>query len=395
MQSPIGYFLGGIKKVSYLLDVITTCLYAMASYEEQIKAIEEEIRKTPYNKATQHHIGRLKAKIARLKEEAEKRAQASGGPKAGYSIKKGGDATVVLVGFPSVGKSTLLNQLTNAESEVGSYDFTTLKVIPGMMEHKGAMIQVLDVPGIVHGAASGKGRGREVIGVMRSADLVLFVIDVFNLKQYDVLKTELYNAGLRLDTRPKDIKIKKKARGGLTISSTVELKAIDEKTVKAILHEYRIHNADVVFREDATPDDFLDVITGNRIYVPSVIALNKVDLVKEDYLAQVKEQLPPEFIPISAHRGTNLERLKEVIFEKLDFIRVYMKPQGEKADLEEPMVVMRGSTVGDICDRLHRDFRRNFRYARVWGDSVKFAGQRAGMGHVLMDGDIVSIVIKK
>jgi small GTP-binding protein len=367
----------------------------MASYEEQIKAIEEEIRKTPYNKATQHHIGRLKAKIARLKEEAEKRAQASGGPKAGYSIKKGGDATVVLVGFPSVGKSTLLNQLTNAESEVGSYDFTTLKVIPGMMEHKGAMIQVLDVPGIVHGAASGKGRGREVIGVMRSADLVLFVIDVFNLKQYDVLKTELYNAGLRLDTRPKDIKIKKKARGGLTISSTVELKAIDEKTVKAILHEYRIHNADVVFREDATPDDFLDVITGNRIYVPSVIALNKVDLVKEDYLAQVKEQLPPEFIPISAHRGTNLERLKEVIFEKLDFIRVYMKPQGEKADLEEPMVVMRGSTVGDICDRLHRDFRRNFRYARVWGDSVKFAGQRAGMGHVLMDGDIVSIVIKK
>jgi len=387
--------LGGIKKVSYLLDVITTCLYAMASYEEQIKAIEEEIRKTPYNKATQHHIGRLKAKIARLKEEAEKRAQASGGPKAGYSIKKGGDATVVLVGFPSVGKSTLLNQLTNAESEVGSYDFTTLKVIPGMMEHKGAMIQVLDVPGIVHGAASGKGRGREVIGVMRSADLVLFVIDVFNLKQYDVLKTELYNAGLRLDTRPKDIKIKKKARGGLTISSTVELKAIDEKTVKAILHEYRIHNADVVFREDATPDDFLDVITGNRIYVPSVIALNKVDLVKEDYLAQVKEQLPPEFIPISAHRGTNLERLKEVIFEKLDFIRVYMKPQGEKADLEEPMVVMRGSTVGDICDRLHRDFRRNFRYARVWGDSVKFAGQRAGMGHVLMDGDIVSIVIKK
>jgi hypothetical protein len=366
----------------------------MPSYEEQIRTIEEEIRKTPYNKATQHHIGRLKAKMARLKEEAERRAQASGGPKAGYSVKKGGDATVVLVGFPSVGKSTLLNQITSAESEVGAYDFTTLKVIPGMMEYQGARIQVLDVPGIVHGAASGKGRGREVIGVMRSADLVLFVIDVFNLKQYDILKNELYNAGLRLDTRPRDIKIKKKPRGGLTISSTVELKNIDEKTVKAILAEYRLHNADVIFREDATADEFLDILTGNRVYVPSVVALNKVDLVKEDYLAEVRKEIP-EFIPISAETGTNLEKLTKAIYRKLDFIRVYMKPQGEKADLEEPMVVMRGSTVGDICDRLHRDFRRNFRYARVWGKSAKFAGQRAGLAHVLSDRDIVSIVIRK
>jgi len=328
----------------------------MPSFEEQIRAIEEEIRRTPYNKATQHHIGRLKAKIARLKEEAEKRAQASGGARPGYSIRKGGDATVVLVGFPSVGKSTLLNQLTNAESEVGSYDFTTLRVVPGMMEYEGARIQVLDVPGIVHGAASGRGRGREVIGVMRSADLVLFVIDVFNLEQYRVLAGELYNAGMRLDARPRDVKIKRKARGGLTISSTVELRKIDEKTVKAILAEYRLHNADVIFREDATPDEFLDVLTGNRVYVPSVVALNKVDLVKEDYLAEVRKEIP-EFIPISAEEGTNLEELRRAIYRKLDFIRVYMKPQGEKADLEEPMVVMRGSTIADICDRLHRDFR--------------------------------------
>jgi len=119
----------------------------MASIEEKIRELQEEIRRTKYNKATQHHIGRLKAKIARLREEAEARSRAKSGGGSGYAVRKSGDATVVLVGFPSVGKSTILNKLTNASSEVGAYDFTTLDVVPGVMEHRGASIQILDVPG--------------------------------------------------------------------------------------------------------------------------------------------------------------------------------------------------------------------------------------------------------
>ncbi|MFI5384009.1 MAG: GTPase, partial [Methanosarcina thermophila] len=99
----------------------------MSSIQEQIREIEDEIRRTQYNKATSHHIGRLKAKIARLRDEAEKRASAKGGGD-GYSIRKSGDGTVTLVGFPSVGKSTLLNKLTGARSAVGAYEFTTLTV---------------------------------------------------------------------------------------------------------------------------------------------------------------------------------------------------------------------------------------------------------------------------
>jgi len=75
------------------------------SLDEEITAIEDEIRKTPYNKATSHHIGKLKAKLSRLKEEVQKRASSKGGGE-GYSVRKSGDATVVLVGYPSVGKST-------------------------------------------------------------------------------------------------------------------------------------------------------------------------------------------------------------------------------------------------------------------------------------------------
>ncbi len=364
------------------------------SLEEKIREIEEEIKRTPYNKATQHHIGKLKAKVARLKGEVEKRAALKSGGGTGYSVRKTGDATVVIVGFPSVGKSTLLNRLTDANSPVGSYDFTTLNVVPGIIDYKGAKIQILDVPGLIRGAASGRGRGKEVLAVVRSADLIIFLIDVFNLQQLKVLQDELYDTGIRCDTRPRAIKITKKETGGITLNATVKLKNIDERTIKEILKEYRMHNVDVIMREDATPDEFIDVIAGNRVYLPSLVVLNKIDLVKEDYLNEVGGTLK-DCIPISADKGTNIERLKEEIFNRLNFIRVYMKPQGEKADMEEPMIVMKGTDVGGICRRLHRDFVEKFRYAQIWGKSVKFDGQRVGLDHVLMDEDVLSVILSK
>ncbi len=361
--------------------------------EERIKEIEEEIRKTPYNKATQHHIGKLKAKLARLKEEASKRSEKKGG--SGFSIKKTGDATVVLVGFPSVGKSTLINKLTNVHSEVGVYDFTTLEVIPGLMVYNGAKIQILDLPGIIQGASLGRGRGKEILSIVRNADLLMILIDVFNLHQYKIIKKELWEAGVRLDEKPPLIKLIKKDRGGITISSTVKLTKISEREIKGALMEFKIHNADVVIREDLTLERFIDALAGNRVYLPSILVLNKIDLVREEYLREIEKELMREYIPISAKNGTNIERLKRCIYEKLNFIRVYMKPQGRKADLEEPMIVVRGATVGDICERIHKNLKKNFRYAKVWGNSSRFSGQRVGLDHVVEDGDIISIISRK
>lgn len=82
-----------------------------------------------------------------------------------------------LAGFPSVGKSTLLTQLTGTKSETAAYEFTTLTCIPGVIHYNNAKIQLLDLPGIIEGAAEGKGRGRQVIAVAKSADLVLMVLD--------------------------------------------------------------------------------------------------------------------------------------------------------------------------------------------------------------------------
>ena len=133
----------------------------LPTIEERIKEIEEEIKKTKYNKATESHIGILKAKMAKLQMEAESHKHSGGG--SGFSVPKSGDATVAFVGYPNVGKSSLLNVVTGTESEVGNFAFTTLRVVPGTLKYKGAQIQILDLPGIIENAASGSGRGREVL----------------------------------------------------------------------------------------------------------------------------------------------------------------------------------------------------------------------------------------
>ncbi|UYZ40324.1 MAG: GTP-binding protein [Candidatus Methanospirare jalkutatii] len=373
---------------------------------EEIQRLEEEIRKTPYNKATEHHIGRLKAKIARLRSELERKRSASArgsGGTATAAIRKEGDATVVLVGYPSVGKSTLLNALTNASSAVADYDFTTVRVVPGMLSHKGAEIQVLDAPGLVEGASAGRGRGREVLSVVRNADLLLLVTDVFRTDMHALLN-ELVNAGIRLNEKPPAVKIVRKERGGISIFAPNSL-LIDEKTVRSILQEYRMHNADVfITDENITIERFIDAIEGNRRYIPAIIAVNKIDLCGcggeiESSIQEMREDLcrsgfffeASDIIPISAKEGANIEALKDAIFNKLRFLRIYLKPPGKREAEKEPMILREGATVGDVCDKIHRELRKKFKYARIWGKSVKYEGQRVGLEHKLCDGDVVSI----
>ncbi len=281
--------------------------------DEQIKAIEEELLKTQYNKATQHHIGRLKAKMARLKSEQEKRRSASGGGGKGYSVKKSGNATVALVGFPSVGKSTLLNKLTNAESDVAAYAFTTIDVIPGIMYYNFAKIQILDLPGLIRDASKGKGRGREVLSVVRNADLILFVLDVYETN-LETLQTELEATGIRLDKRPPDVVITKTDKGGIWIKTTVPLTKMDEELARDIVSEYGYINADVVIRQDVTEDELIDALTGNRLYMKSLVAVNKIDLVDKAYLKKIKDKLAGKHpVLVSADEDIGLEDLKKAL----------------------------------------------------------------------------------
>jgi len=358
---------------------------------EKIKAIEEEMKKTQINKRTEHHIGLLKAKLAKLKTEQEQiQRSKQGGP--GFELKKSGDCTVAIIGLPSVGKSTILNRLTNAKSKVGSYAFTTVTAIPGVLEHKGAKIQILDLPGIISGAASGTGRGKRVLSVARNADLILLVLDVFQLRQIDVLKKELHEMGIRLNVHPPNVTIERSSQGGLGITATCKLISLSRATARAILNVYGIHHGNVIIREDMSDDELIDIVAGNRRYVPAIVVLNKIDLVNPEYLEEAGKQLGEDFIAISADQNINLDNLKEAIYDRLNFIRIYLKPRNGEPDLDEPLIVTAGSTISNICTKIHRKFAEEARYALVSGTSVRFNLQRVGMDHVVQDQDIVTIV---
>tara|TARA_X000000368_G_scaffold413495_1_gene401649 strand:+ start:239 stop:1354 length:1116 start_codon:yes stop_codon:yes gene_type:complete len=371
----------------------------LATIEEQIKEIQAEIDKTQKNKATEHHIGKLKAKIAKLKIQREKVLQhaKSSGPKKGFEVKKSGDATVALVGFPSVGKSTLISKITDVKSETGSYAFTTLTCIPGLMTHRGAKIQILDLPGLIKGAAEGKGRGKEILGVIRNSDMVLFVVDPFQQAHFNVLHRELEISAIRLNQKKPQVFITRTLRGGIDVRSTVEQTILSETEIADIIRSFGIVSALVTLRVNVNAEMIVDTLAENRIYNRAVIAINKIDLANEEELVSAEKALPNGWpvMRISAFNGDGIEELKDFIYENLGFMSIYLKPQGQEADLVEPLIVKDTSTVEDICNTLHRDFVRKFRYSRVKGPSAKFDWQRVGLEHRLKDGDLLTIITRK
>ncbi|RXK36522.1 cytoplasmic protein [Tremella mesenterica] len=355
---------------------------------QKIKDIEEEMSKTQKNKATEYHLGQLKAKLAKLRRELiNPPGGGGGGPGIGFDVARTGVASVGFVGFPSVGKSTLMSKLTGTYSEAASYEFTTLTTVPGTLTHNGARIQILDLPGIIEGAKDGKGRGRQVIAVARTCNLIFIVLDVLKpLVDLAILTNELEGFGIRLNKKPPAISIKKKESGGVAITNTVPLTKIDANEIRAVLNEYRMSNAAVTIHEpDATVEDFIDAVEGNRVYVPAICVLNKIDAISIEELDLLYKI--PNSVPISSKLWLNIDELLDVMWDKLNLVRIYTKPRGQQPDYSSPVVLRRGRcTVEDFCNAIHKEIVKQFRNAMVWGTSAKHSrGQKVGLDHVLED----------
>ncbi|MFB6116760.1 MAG: OBG GTPase family GTP-binding protein [Candidatus Nanosalina sp.] len=356
--------------------------------EDRIQELEDKLEKTPVNKATEKERGRLKSQIAQLKEEKQQKQKGTG-ETSGYAVEKEGDATVALVGFPSVGKSTLLNELTNAEVDTGAYEFTTLEVNPGMLKHKGANIQILDVPGLIGGAADGRGGGTQVLSVVRNADLLLIVLDPEEMR-HDEITDEVYKAGLRTNTEPPNMKIEKKDRGGINISSTVDVE-LEKDTIRDLMHQNGYGNAEVIIREEMDLDRFIDGLMDNRKYLPSIEVINKADMMENKRRGKLKEEYD---LLISAETGRNLDQLKDMIFDEIGLMRVYMKEKNEEPDKDEPLMLREGETVEDALEKLPGDMKERFKHARVTGPSSKFPEQKVGTDHELKDEDILQLNLR-
>ncbi|CAF9904891.1 Ribosome-interacting GTPase 2 [Imshaugia aleurites] len=368
----------------------------MVNITEKIKEIEDEMRRTQKNKATEYHLGLLKGKLARLRAQLLEPAPGAGsGGGSGFDVSKSGDARIALVGFPSVGKSTFLSKITKTKSEVAAYSFTTLTAIPGVLEYAGAEIQVLDLPGIIEGASEGKGRGRQVISAAKTSDLILMILDATKkAEQRALLEGELEAVGIRLNREPPNIYLKPKKAGGMKITFQNPPKNLDEKMLYNILRDYKMLNCEVLVRdENATVDDFIDVIMKeHRKYIKCLYVYNKIDSVSLDFLDRLARE--PHTVVMSCELDLGIQDVVERCWQELQLMRIYTKRKGEEPDFSEALIVRNKSSIEEVCDQVHRTLKETFKYAMVWGASARHLPQRVGLSHVVADEDVVSIVAK-
>lgn len=210
--------------------------------------------------------------------------------------------------------------------------------------------------------------------------------------QRQLLEKELESVGIRLNKQKPNIYFKIKKGGGLSFNSTCPLTKIDEKLVQMILHEYKIFNAEVLFREDCSADELIDVICANRVYLPCLYVYNKIDQISIEEVDRIARQ--PHSVVVSCNMKLNLDYLLEVLWEYLALIRVYTKKPGQPPDFSDGLILRKGVTVEHVCHSIHRTLVQAFKYALVWGTSTKYSPQRVGLGHVMHDEDVIQVVKK-
>jgi ribosome-interacting GTPase 1 len=334
--------------------------------EEKIKALQDFLSAVPKHKGTENLVYWAKRRLAELKEEAqlERRKSSSVGRGLQFFVEKEGAGQVVMIGDNQL-KNELMRKLTNVKNDPEELP------VPGMMKYLDVQIQLVNTPPLIFEARSLIGR---ILGLAKNADELLIVVR--DKTMFDNIKTYLDSNGVTLRKPKGKIVIDRARQGntGIRIVLMGKLVNTTEDEIRRYLESFGIKNALVKIFGEVTLDDVEREVFQTTIYKPSVTVT-------------LEEFSDPDTIVV---KWNDLEKLKESIFRALDVIRVYTKEPGSKPS-GEPLVVKRGSTVIDVARKLHNEFAEQFKYAKIWGKSAKFPGQKVGADHILDDGDIVEI----
>ncbi len=369
--------------------------------EEKIQALEEFLSAVPKHKGTENLVAWVRRKLSELRKELEEkrsRRGGSGGPT--FFIEKEGAAQVVILGFPSSGKSSVLRALTNAKPAVGQVPFTTKMPVPGMMMFEDIQIQLIDTPAFVEGVSKGAvWWGTRLLGLARNADGLLIVLDASNnpVRQLEIMVKELTDSGIYL-VRPRGQVqiIRGRSQQGVRVVVNGKLIGCTAEDVRKLLESYRLYNSEVRIIGEVSLDEVERAIFERVTYKPSLILLNKVDLITENQLSSLTETLRNlipgvEVVPVSAAHMRGFENVPRLVFKMLNLIRVYTKEPNTDTHSPKPLILKEGSTVEDAIKEIREEFLRFFRYARIWGPSAKYPGEKVGLSHKLMDKDIIEI----
>ena len=369
--------------------------------EEKIRALEEFISAVPKHKGVENLLLWAKRRLAELREELEeqkRKRRGSGGPR--IFVEKEGAAQVAVIGPPNTGKSLLVQRLTGARTRVADYPFSTTLPVPGMLPYKDIYFQLVDSPPLSRDAPQFIPR---IAGLARNADAVIVVIglDSDPVEQYEFVRDILAEHGVFIEKPRGTVRIEKGGEHGVQVLGSGKILDGTVKDVERLLSRYRIYRARVYVEGEVSLDDIEMAILRSSVYKPTIVLANKADVIGAaeryrrlyNYLLERKNK-SVWLIPVSARTGLNLDKIGELLFKRLNIIRVYTKkPNSEPSKI--PVVLPKGSTIRDLAEHIHSDMLEYFEYAKVWGPSAKYPGERVGLDHVLEDGDIVEIHSKR
>lgn len=302
--------------------------------EEKTLALEQMLRVMPKHKGTDHLKADLRRKLSKLKEAPAKKGKSKQADI--FHVRRSGAGQTVLLGMPNCGKSSIVAALSNAKVNAADFPFATAAPVPGMVKFEDIQIQLVDMPPIT---ADYSAPGQ--VGTYRNCDLIAIVIDLSAdaAEQLRICLDFLESRNL----------------------------LIDEQTPAVDGH-------------------------GNVLGKKAFCICTKSDIAKPAAFETLKKscRYPFEFVKVSVENGEGVDKLGEVFFRQLDIIRIYAKPPGKKADMDEPFTLPAGSTVMDLVTAIHRELAEKLKFARIWGTGV-YDGQNAQRNHILNDKDIIEL----
>jgi ribosome-interacting GTPase 1 len=311
---------------------------AASTVPERILYLEEMLSVIPKHKGTDKLRADLRRKLSKLKDAAASR---KGGSRqiSPFQIEKEGAGQVAVIGPANVGKSSLVAALTNADTVIAAYPYSTSVPIPGMMTFENVQVQLIDTPPL-----SAEFEDPQLMALIRQADMALLLLDL----------------------------------------QATPIQQLEDSL--ALLDKHRIIPAHL---RDQYFDD-----TRRLTFKLLLVLVNKTDdeRLDDDFqaLCELLSEQPCPLRPISASAGRHLDELRQTVFDGLNIVRIYSKPPGKAANMDAPFVMKRGGTVQDFAAKVHRDFVDSLKSARVWGVGV-YDGQMVGRDHVLHDGDVVEL----
>ncbi|QKR00500.1 TGS domain-containing protein [Metallosphaera tengchongensis] len=335
--------------------------------EEKIKAIQDFLSSVPKHKGTENLVYWAKRRLSELREESEKQRKKSKGGGLSFFLEKEGAGQILLLGRQDL-RNFVMKRLTNVKTEPRDYP------VPGMMVYEDALIQLVNPPQII---LDSRLIVSKLLGLARNADSLLFAVE--DKEEFLKMKEFLENNNVILGKPKGKVVIERfrSSKEGLRIVLLGKFSGTSEEEVRKYLQDFGIKSAIVKVIGEVTLDDVEKSLFEAITFKPAVVASIK----------------PFEAQDIRVVHIEDLDSLRRELFLSLDVIRVYTKEPMEEPTTD-PMFMRRGSTVIDVAQKLHSALSENFKYARVWGKSARFPGQRVGEDHVLEDKDIVEIHVK-